>query len=173
MKSRASARPEHGEHFVDREFLAGEHRGRLPRLGREEPRVGGQVELCLVVFALDDEAREARVFLDVVDDQASLSQRPVGGRDEPIDGGGCETEEVEVAGLPLDVAAGDERGAAGEGEVLRFLEAGDDLSDPLLQRAQHSSRTWRWRRNHSAHALRTVGGSTSSSQSSSSWSAST
>ena len=46
-----------------------------------------------------------------------------------------EPEEVEVAGLPLNVSARDQRGAAGEREPVCLGEAGDDLGD-LLQRAE-------------------------------------
>ena len=46
-----------------------------------------------------------------------------------------EPEEVEVAGLPLNVSARDQRGAAGEREPVWLGEAGDDLGD-LLQRAE-------------------------------------
>lgn len=50
----------------------------------------------------------------------------LGGGDKPVDRGGGEAEEVEVARFPLHVAAEDEGGAARDG----FFEAGDDLGRP-------------------------------------------
>jgi hypothetical protein len=44
MKSRASARPNTGQQFVDGQFLTGQHRVAGSLLDREEPRVGCQVE---------------------------------------------------------------------------------------------------------------------------------
>ena len=70
-------------------------------------------------------------------DEPGSLQSAIDGRNEPIDRVGGESEEVEVARLPANVAADDQRGAAGEREAFRFLEAGDDLGDLLLQRAEH------------------------------------
>ena len=39
---------------------------------------------------------------------------------------------VERGDARANVAADDQRGATGEREAFRFLEAGDDLRDPLL-----------------------------------------
>ena len=72
-----------------------------------------------------------------MDGEAGLAQRAVDRRDEPVDRLRRQTEEVEVAGLSLHLPAGDEGSAAGECESLRLVQAGDDLRDPLLERAQH------------------------------------
>jgi hypothetical protein len=81
---------------------------------------------------LDDETGEAWVHLDTMNGEAGRPQRTLSGRDEPVHGGAGQAEEVEVASLALNVAAGDQRGASGEGEVLCLLEACDDPGDPLL-----------------------------------------
>jgi hypothetical protein len=90
----------------------------------------------LVGVALNDETCEAGVHLQSVDGESSLAQRAVDRRDEPVDRLRRQAEEVEVAGLPLHLAAGDEGSAAGECESLRLFQAGDNLRDPLLERAQ-------------------------------------
>jgi hypothetical protein len=120
------------KHLVDREFLTGERRREPTWLHGEEPGIRAQVQFRAVVAALDDQASEARVPLNVVHDESGILQSPFDGREEPVDGGGCESEEVEVARLAANVTANDQRRAAGEREALRFLEAGDDLRDPLL-----------------------------------------
>ena len=132
---------EHGEHLVDGELLTGEHRSWPPGFGREEPGVGGKVELGAIVGALDDHAGEARVVLYVADGEAGGAQGTVDRRNESVDGSSVETEEVEVTGSPLDIAARDQSGTAGEGEVRRLVEACDDLGNLLLKRAQHLSAT--------------------------------
>jgi len=108
-----------------------------PGLGREEPRVGTQIELGAVVPALDDETSETGVLLNAANDETGFAEGTVGGRNEPVDGIGRGTKEVEVAGLSTNVASGDQSGAAGEREAFGFLETGDDLGDLLLKRAQH------------------------------------
>jgi hypothetical protein len=101
----------------------------------------------------------------VVDDEASIAEGAVDSRDKPIDGIRRQPEEIQVARLPANVASGDQRGAAGECEAFRFLEACDDLSDLHLERAEHL-RGGRWRSTQPVHARRTACGRTSSSQSS-------
>ena len=44
--------------------------------------------------------------------EAGRPQRTLGGRDEPVHCGAGQAEEVEVASLALNVAAGDQRGAS-------------------------------------------------------------
>jgi hypothetical protein len=80
---------EDGENLVDGELLAAEHRGRRSGLGRKESRVGGEVELCAVVRALNDKAGEAGVLLNVMDDEPGVAKCAIGGREEAIDRGGC------------------------------------------------------------------------------------
>ena len=128
---------EHSEHLVDRQFLAAEHRGGPAGLGRKEPCVCRQVKLGPVLAAFHDESGETRAHLDVVDDETGVAKRPVDSGDEPVDRSCTEAEEVEIAGLTFDVAAGDQRGPAGEREAFGFLQVGDDLGDLFLQRAQH------------------------------------
>ena len=102
------------------------------RLHRKEPGIRAQVQFRAVVAALDDQASEARILLNMADDEPGILQSPFDGRNEPVDSVGCESEEVEVARLAANVAANDQSGTAGEREALRFLEAGDDLGDALL-----------------------------------------
>ncbi len=128
---------EEREHLVDRELFATEHRSWRPRLGWEEPCVRTQVELRAIVAALDDETSEAGVLLNVADGETGFAEGTVDGRNEPVDGVGRRTEEVEVARLTTNVASSDQGGAAGKCEALRFLKTGDDLGDLLLKRAQH------------------------------------
>ena len=64
---------EQGEELVDRQLLATEHGGWPPGLGREESRVGGQVDLGAIVRAFDDQTSEAGVLLNVMDGEARLS----------------------------------------------------------------------------------------------------
>lgn len=109
----------------------------MPGLSREEPRVGGKVELGSVVWALDDQTCEASVYLNGMDDEACLAERAISCRYEPIHRGGGQAEEVEIACLPLDVAAKDERSTTGEREAVGFLEPGDDLGDLLLYATEH------------------------------------
>jgi len=70
--------------------------------------------------------------VDSLDDEPGILQSTLDGWEEPVDSAGCESEEVEVARLAANVAADDQRGAAGEREAFRFLEAGDDLGDLFL-----------------------------------------
>jgi hypothetical protein len=128
--------PEEREHLVDRELLAAEHRGEPPGFGRKEPCVRAQVELGAIVAALNGEASETGVLLKAVDDKTGFAEGTVDGRNEPVDSFRRRTEEVEIAGLSMNVAAGDQGGAAGECEAFRFLKTGDDLGDLLLKRAQ-------------------------------------
>lgn len=73
----------------------------------------------------------------MVYDEPSISQSSIHGRNEPVDSVGRESEEVEVARLAANVAADDQRRAAGEREALGFRQAGDDLGNLFLQRAEH------------------------------------
>jgi len=164
--------PEHGEHLVDRQLSSAEQGSRPPRFGREEPRVRSQVDLSAIVSAFDDQAGEAGVHLDVVDNETRLAERSLNGREKPIDSSLCQAEEVEVASVALDVAADDQRRSAASAKPSAS-------SRPAMISATCSCsglsnypapRCWR---TQSAHALRTAGGSTSSSQSSSSRLAST
>jgi len=75
--------------------------------------------------------------LDPAHGEPGVAEGTVDDGEEPINGGGGGTEEVEIACLPFDVAACDECRAACEREAFRFLEAGDDRRDLLLKRAQH------------------------------------
>ena len=68
----------------------------------------------------------------MADDEPGILQSTFDGWDESVDGVGCESEEVEVARLAANVTANDKRGTAGKREALCFLQAGDDLGDPLL-----------------------------------------
>jgi hypothetical protein len=77
-----------------------------------KPVIGGQVELVAITVALDAEASKARVHLQSLDGEAGLAQRALDRGDEPVDGIGRQAEEVEVAGLPPHLAAGDQGGAA-------------------------------------------------------------
>ena len=70
-------------------------------------------------------------------DEPGILQSAFDGREKPIYRIGGESEEVEVARLPANVAAEDQRGATGEREAFRFLEAGDDLGDLFLQCGEH------------------------------------
>ena len=126
-----------GEHLVDGELLAREHGSWLAALGWKEPRVRRQIELRPIVGALDDQSCKSRVDLDAVDGEAGCAESSVDGGDKPVNGLRSEAEEVQVAGLSLNVAAGDEGGAAGKREFARLLEAGDDPRDLLLERCQH------------------------------------
>jgi len=126
--------PEEGEKLVDRELLTREHRSGLTGLGRKEPRVRSQVHLGAIVGAFDDQSREARIHLDVVDDETGVPECSIDSRDEPVDRIGRQAEEVKVACLSLNVSAGDQRSAAGKGEAISLLEARDDLGNLLLER---------------------------------------
>jgi len=128
---------EHCKHLVDREFLTGERRRQPAWLHGKESGIRPQVQFRPVIAALDDQASEAWILLDVAHDEPRILQSALDGREEPIYRVSCESEEVEVARLAANVASDDQRGAAGEREAFRFLEAGDDLGDLLLQRAEH------------------------------------
>jgi hypothetical protein len=90
----------------------------LATLRRKQPCVCSEIQLGPVGRALDDQPREARVHLDAVYGEPGVSECSVDRRDEPVDGLSGQAEEVEVARLSLDVAAGDQRGAAREREFL-------------------------------------------------------
>lgn len=75
--------------------------------------------------------------MHVAHDEPGSLQSSIDGRNEPIDSVGCESEEVEVARLAANVAADDQRRTAGEREAFGFRQAGDDLGDLFLQRAEH------------------------------------
>jgi hypothetical protein len=85
------------------------------------------------------EDREYLVDRELLATQRRRRTRRLGGKEPGIcvDGVAGKAEEVKVASPPLDLASEDERGAAGEREVLRFVESGDDRRDPLLEWAEH------------------------------------
>jgi hypothetical protein len=70
----------------------------------------------------------------VTDGETGVAERSIDRRDEPVNGIGSQAEEVEIACLSLNVSASDQRGAAGERELLCLLEPGDDLGYLLLKR---------------------------------------
>jgi hypothetical protein len=78
---------------------------------------------------------------------------------------GFEAEEVEVPCTPVNGAMHDESRATGKSEVFGFGKTGDEPRYPLLQGAQQSESTPRWRSIHSFQGFRTAGGSTRSSKS--------
>ena len=162
---------EHREHLVDRQLLAGERRRETAGLGREEARVRRQVELGAIVAVHDDQPDESGVHLHVTDDETCGAQGATDSWKQLVDGIAGEAEEVEVAGLPSNVTPRDQRGAARERETLRFVQAGDELGNPLLKRTEHLlvAETG----DPDCPSLPNAGGRTSSSQSSSSCSAST
>ena len=63
--------------------------------------------------------------------------RRIDGRHEAVDGVWCQPVEVEVAGLPLNITACDQRRTSGKREYLCLGETGDDRGDLLLRRAEH------------------------------------
>jgi hypothetical protein len=125
VKSRASARP-HGEYLVDRKLLARQRRRGVPRLRREEPRICPQVELCLIIAGTDDQACEAAADLYMRDGTTRRAEGRVNDRKETIDGIDVQTEEVEIARLPVNLAAHDQGGAAGKREPGSLVQLRDD-----------------------------------------------
>ena len=81
---------------------------------------------------------------------------------------GTGAEEVQVSCGSRHVATDDQRSTTGEREIFGFYEPSNDSGHSELKITQHSARAPSWRRNHSSHVRRTVGGSTSSSRSSAS-----
>ena len=69
--------------------------------------------------------------------EPGLLQSAIDRRDQSVDRIRGQPEEVEVARLPPNVAARDQRRTTREREAFRFGEAGDDRGDLLLRRAQH------------------------------------
>jgi hypothetical protein len=138
------------------------------------PPANRRLSLCVGAPVRARDARNrpclARLVAPERLDQASPDQIS-GPRSRPVDRSAGQAEEVEVAGLSLNIAAGNQCRSAGECEVFRFLQAGDDPATCSWSGLSTYS-TRRWRRSQSAHARPTAGGSTSSSHSSRSWSAS-
>lgn len=110
---------EKSEHLVDRELLASEHRGGLTGLGREQPRIRSHVELGPIIDALDDQPGEAWVDLNPMDRQTGIEECSLDGRDEPVDRGGRQAKEVEVARLTLNVTTGDSAPRRRQGRTPR------------------------------------------------------
>jgi hypothetical protein len=81
--------------------------------------------------------------MDAIHRETGVPERGFDGRNEVIDGSRSQSEEVEIAGLALDLTPYDECRAAREGEVCSFLQPGDDLGDLTQELAQHVSATWR------------------------------
>ena len=128
---------EDGKNLVDGQLLTTQRRCRLSRLGRKEPRVGTQINLRAFAVALHDESGETRCALHVSHDEARSAQRPVDGGNESIDGRRSQAEEVQVTRASINLATDDQGGSARQRKSLRFVKAGDDRRDLLLQRAQH------------------------------------
>jgi hypothetical protein len=128
---------EQRQYLVDRKFVAAQRRRRLPGLDRKQPGIRCEIHLCSLLGVGDDKPGEARALANVLHVEPGGHKRPNHRRNEPVDGGRREAEEIEIAGRSMDLAARDQSCSAGEGEVLRFFETGDDLGYPRLERAQH------------------------------------
>jgi hypothetical protein len=70
-------------------------------------------------------------------DESCLLQGAVDSGHEAVDVGRRKSEEIEVSRLSPNVAARDQRRAAGRRKVLGLGEAGDDRGNLLLQRSEH------------------------------------
>ena len=111
-----------------------------------------EVNLSLIAAALDDEPGKADSGNDSLYVESGFTESLFSDRDEPVDSGAAEAEEVEISRLPIDQTENDEGRSTGEGEVLSLLEAPDYLGDLVLERAQHARSTDRCRLNQLAHA---------------------
>jgi hypothetical protein len=107
----------HREHLVDCQLLATQQRGWYSGLGGEQPCVGGYIQLGAILVAFNDQASEAVARLDAIHHQAGGLQGTLDGGEQLVDGVGGQSEEVEIAGLTLDVAADYQRAATGKSKV--------------------------------------------------------
>ena len=111
---------EYGQQLVDGQLLTGQHRIAGPLLDREEPCIGCQVELRPVGGVRDRQPSEAVTVDDPFDLKVGVAERSFYGRDQPIDRQPAESEEVQVSGPSIDIAADDKRCTAGQGKVFSF-----------------------------------------------------
>ena len=160
--------PEDCQHFVHRQFLGREKLETRTLVNWEEACVTPQVDFRSAVLAHHEESDESGAIQYPFDGETVLLEGSFCRRSEAVHCVGFEAEEVEVPCTPVDNAMHDESGATGKSEVFGFGKTGDEPRYPLLQRAQQSESTPRWRSIHSFQGFRTAGGSTRSSKSSTS-----
>lgn len=72
--------------------------------------------------------------------ETSGSKRSIDSGEQSIDRIGGRSEEVDIAGLTLDVAADDQCATAAECKVCGLIQARDDRGDLLLQGTEHATR---------------------------------
>jgi len=156
--------PEDCQHFVHCQFLGSEKLETGSLINGEEACVTPKVDLRSAVLAHHEESDESGAIQHPFDGETVLLEDSFCRRSEAVHCVGFEAEEVGVPCTPVDSAMHDESGATGESEVLGFGKSGDEPSYSLLQRAQQSESTPRWRSIHSFQGFRTAGGSTRSSK---------
>ena len=153
------------QHFVHRQFFGSEELETRTLDNGEETCVTPQVDFRSAVLAHHEESDESGAVQNPFDGEAVLYEGSFCRRSEAVHCVGSEAEEVEVPCTPVNGAMHDESGATGKSEVFGFGKTGDEPSYSLLQRAQQSESTPRWRSIHSFQGFRTAGGSTRSSKS--------
>ena len=110
----------HGKHLVDRKLLDAEQESQCASICRKETRVGGDVDPRPLVSIGDDQAREPGGDLHLDHGQPSAANSRLEDRHNLIDLRGISSEEIEVTGEAVDLAAGDEGCATCKYEARRL-----------------------------------------------------
>jgi hypothetical protein len=124
---------ENGEDFVHCQFFASEGRNVRASVDIEESGVRCQVNLASFLPLRGDQTHESLIRLQSDDLHSGTDQCAFDGRGKPVDTLGRETEEVEISSTSIHVAPDDECASAGQGEIFRLVESGDDRRNPFLK----------------------------------------